>query len=99
MYDRFEHEQQIMKCWNVVDDLKDLQEFVLETDLSKEQIFNILMGMSEMYQHRFDKLFRTFEASIRDNPNFLKRTDNPRPNRYSSWDGKQDWEELPDPPF
>ena len=87
MYDRFEHEQQIMKCWSVVDDLKDLQEFVLETDLSKEQIFNILMGMSEMYQHRFDKLFRTFEASIRDNPNFLKRTDNPKPTSYSSWDG------------
>jgi uncharacterized protein YeeX (DUF496 family) len=94
MYDRFDHEQQIMKCWSVVDDLKDLQEFVLESDLSKDQICNILMGMSEMYQHRFDKLFRTFEASIRDNPNF-----SPRPNRYSSWNGKDTWEEIPDPPF
>jgi hypothetical protein len=63
--DRFDLEQQIMECWNVTSDIKTLAEGVLETDISKDQVANVLIGMEELYNIRFDKLFRTYEQLIR----------------------------------
>ena len=65
-FNRFDFEQQIMSCWNVTTDLKDLAEGVLEHDLSQDQIANSLIGMRELYELRFDKLFRQFEQLIRE---------------------------------
>ena len=64
-FDRFDFEQQIMNCWNVTTDLKDLNEAVLESDLTKDQISNTLMGIEQLYQIRFDKLFRQFEQMVK----------------------------------
>lgn len=64
-YDRFGHEQQIMSCWNICDDLKVLTEGVLESDMTTDQISNVLIGLTDLYQLKFDKLFKTFEASIK----------------------------------
>jgi hypothetical protein len=63
-FSRLEMEDQIMKCWGVTSDLDDLFEGVMEHGLSQDQIANALMGMKELYQIRFDRLFRTFEAGI-----------------------------------
>ena len=63
-FDRIEMETQIMSCWNVTSDLKDLTEGVLEHDMSQDQIANALMGMQELYEIRFDKLFRIFEQLV-----------------------------------
>jgi hypothetical protein len=63
-FDRLEMETQIMSCWNVTSDLKDLTEGVLEYDMSPDQIANALMGMQELYEIRFDKLFRIFEQLV-----------------------------------
>ena len=63
-FDRLEMETQIMSCWNVTTDLKDLTEGVLEYDMSPDQIANALMGMQELYEIRFDKLFRIFEQLV-----------------------------------
>ena len=65
-FDRFDFEQQILSCWNVTTDLRDLQEGVLESNMTKDQITNVLMGMEQLYQLRFDKLFRMFEQGVRD---------------------------------
>ena len=65
-FDRFDFEQQIMSCWNVTSDLKDLNEALLESDLTKDQISNILTGIEQLYQIRFDKLFRQFEVLVRE---------------------------------
>ena len=65
-FDRFDFEQQIMSCWNVTSDLKDLNEAVVDSDLTKDQISNILTGIEQMYQIRFDKLFRQFEQLIKE---------------------------------
>lgn len=65
-FDRFDFEQQIMSCWNVTSDLKDLNEAVVDSDLTKDQISNILIGIEQMYQIRFDKLFRQFEQLIKE---------------------------------
>lgn len=64
-YDRFEMEQLILNCWNIVDDINILNENVLEGDLSKDKISNVLIGISELYSMKFDKLFNMFEASIK----------------------------------
>ena len=61
MKDRFDMEQEVMKCWNVVEDLKVLHEGVLEKELTRDQISNILLGLGEIYQLRFEILFDTFE--------------------------------------
>ena len=72
-FDRFDFEQQIMNCWNVTSDLKDLNEALLESDLTKDQISNILTGIEQLYQIRFDKLFRQFETLVRENAHHLDR--------------------------
>ena len=59
-------EQQIMDVWSVVEDLKTLNEGVLERDLTRDQISNILLGMQELYQLKFDILFQNFEQLIRE---------------------------------
>ena len=64
--DKFDFEQEIMRCWNIVEELQLLNEGVLERDLTRDQISNILLGLSEIYQLRFAILFDTFEQSIRD---------------------------------
>ena len=61
MSDRFDFEQQIQKCWLVTDDIYDLSEAILERDLSHDQITNVLFGLKEMYEIRFNTLWELFE--------------------------------------
>ena len=61
--DRFDLEQEIMECWRVVDDLRLFYE--KEDEMTKDQKMNMLLGMIEMYELKFDRMFRTFEQSIR----------------------------------
>jgi hypothetical protein len=60
--DRFDFEQQIQKCWLVTDDIYELAEGVLEHDLTPDQITNVLFGMKEMYELKFNKLWDMFES-------------------------------------
>ena len=61
MSDRFDFEQQIQKCWLITDDLYDLSEAVLERDLSHDTITNVLFGLKEIYEIRFNTLWELFE--------------------------------------
>jgi hypothetical protein len=60
--DRFDFEQQIQKCWLVTDDIYELAEGVLEHELTTDQITNVLFGMKEMYELKFNKLWDMFES-------------------------------------
>lgn len=64
-FSRTDFEQQIMTCWNVTDDLKVLYENVSDrpTPLTEDELANILLGMEQLYQLKFEKLFEMFEAS------------------------------------
>ena len=64
MSDRFDFEQQIQKCWLVTDDLYDLSEAVLERDLSHDTITNALLGLREINEIRFNKLWELFEDVV-----------------------------------
>jgi hypothetical protein len=61
MSDRFDFEQQIQKCWLITDDMYDLSEAVLERDLSDDQITSALLGLKEIGEIRFNKLWELFE--------------------------------------
>lgn len=62
--DRFDLEQQILDCWGITDNLKLLTEAVLEQDISRDDIANILIGLEKLYELKFDKAFNTFEHLI-----------------------------------
>jgi len=67
MTDRFDLEQDIMKAWNVVDDIRLLTESLFNGPLpmTEDQICNILIGMEHIYELRFNKVFSTFEKCIK----------------------------------
>jgi hypothetical protein len=61
---RFSLEQEIFDCWKVTDDLKVLLEGILEKDISKDEIANIVLGLEQLYNLKFSRLFSTFEDLI-----------------------------------
>lgn len=64
---RFELEQQIMECWNITTDLKAITEAVLDgPGLTDDQLSNMLIGLEQLYNIKFDKLFRLFEQMIKE---------------------------------
>jgi len=66
--DRFDLEQNIMKCWNVTDDIYLLYENVMDgvPEMTTDQIANALLGMHQLYEMKFEKLFRNFEQLVKE---------------------------------
>ena len=65
-FNRFDMEQEIMNCWNVCEDLETVCEGVLDREINQDQISNLLLGMKELYQLKFEKLWENFEALCRE---------------------------------
>jgi len=61
MTDRFDLEQDIMKCWNVIEDLQNLYDC---EDLTEDQQQNYLLGLITIYEVKFNKLWNSFEHSV-----------------------------------
>lgn len=59
-------EENIMACWQVEQDLDILLEYVMEGDLDRDRIANIVLGMKELSNLRFDKLFNNFERAVKE---------------------------------
>ena len=67
MSDYFDLEQQILKCWNVTDDIKEVSEAITELDLlSIDETTNALSGLAAMYELKFNKLWALYEGPIMD---------------------------------
>lgn len=71
--DRFDLEQQIMNCWNVVDDVDavykyvgDHKDFIGMDPAHSDKISNLLLGISSLYKLKFETLFSTFESLINE---------------------------------
>ena len=69
--DRFDLEQQIMSCWNVVDDIDaiykyvgDHEDFIGMDPAHSDKISNLLLGISSLYNLKFQTMFSTFESLI-----------------------------------
>ena len=72
--DRFDFEQQIVKCWSIVDDLKELDEGIFEgwvENNSEDSFSNQIMALAHVYDLKFHKLWSLFEdvmmAEVRKN--------------------------------
>lgn len=65
---RFDFEQQILSCWNMVEDVKVLNAHMLDhREMSQDEISNYLLGLETIYNVRFEQLFATFEKLIKEN--------------------------------
>jgi hypothetical protein len=64
--DRFDLEQNIMRCWNVTEDIDLLYENVMEKDMTTDDIANALLGLKQLYEMKFNKLWDNFEQLIKD---------------------------------
>lgn len=70
--DRFDLEHEIMKCWNVTEDLDMVLERLLDSpsfegmpaELS-DKMANLLIGLKELYDMRFERLWDTFELMVK----------------------------------
>jgi len=69
----FDLEQDIMNCWNIVDDVKDTASYIGDSerfkDLSAEhadKIMNLLQGIQHLYQMRFEKMWNTFDGHCKE---------------------------------
>lgn len=64
MSDRFDLEQNIMQCWNVCDDIQLMLDCWDKLDEDAKQ--NYLIGLKQMYQMKFERLWDNFEGCIRN---------------------------------
>jgi hypothetical protein len=65
-FDRFDLEDQIMQCWNVVSDLKVISESIIEgrSACDPDSVYNIVSGVATLYELKFGQLFRIFESLV-----------------------------------
>ena len=66
LYNLSDLEEQIKNCWVILREVKTLDEAILETDITKDKIMQILLGTKELYQIKFDKLSMIFQYVSRD---------------------------------
>jgi len=66
VFDRFDLEDQIMQCWNVVSDLKVISESIIEgrSACDPDSVYNIVSGVATLYELKFGQLFRIFESLV-----------------------------------
>ena len=75
---QFDLEQQIMECWNITTDLDSLFEECCEgyDSMTVDKVSNITLGMKDLYEIKFNKLFRTFEGFLADYYDLRKTVQN-----------------------
>lgn len=64
MSDRFDLEQNIMQCWNVTDDIQLYLD--MYDNMDEDQRMNYLIGLKQMYQMKFERLWNNFESCVRN---------------------------------
>ena len=60
MTDKFDFEEDMMNCWHVVDDIKQLAAMVSDRNASRDNIANVLLGLQVLYNDRFTQLMDGF---------------------------------------
>jgi hypothetical protein len=69
---RFDLEQEILECWGITTDIDNLYNLIGDDKFfegmdpkHQDKIMNVLLGMKELYEIKFDKCFKTFEVCAR----------------------------------
>ena len=61
----FDLEQQILKCWNVVEDIKSIRTYE-KFYTNEDKLGNVLCGLEELYEVKFEVLFSLFEQMTKE---------------------------------
>jgi hypothetical protein len=86
---RFVLEQQIFECWHVCDDIKVVYEesFDSEDVMSEDELSNILIGMQQLYNRKFSRLFNTYEKLLKEiRPEVYETDFSGLPKKSWNWD-------------
>jgi hypothetical protein len=54
-------EQNILECWNVTTDL----DYILDQVEDDDNISNLVLGIKNLYEAKFEKLWQKFKETIR----------------------------------
>ena len=68
-YDFFDLESEIQNVWQTKDDLDSITERIYDDPdgpMTEDQIGNVLCGLSELHHTRCKKLWKVFEAILKD---------------------------------
>jgi len=57
----FELEQNILRCWNVVDDIRDIVNDLESGQMTQADAIKGLRAFADVYQMRFDRTFAGYE--------------------------------------
>lgn len=70
---RFDLEDAIQQCRNIVDDLNDVYEYIGDHPFfagmdpaHSDKIANLLLGLTTLYDVKFEKLWHTFESCLKN---------------------------------
>lgn len=74
---QFDLEQQIMNCWGVVDDIKGLLQMDDLRSMTVDEHQNYLLGLTTIYQVKFELLQDLFERFMAEHYNATKVTKEP----------------------
>lgn len=64
----FDLDTMILDCWQVCDDLQLVFKQIGdgEREPTQDELMNALMGMEQVYQWRFEQLFKTYQDILYD---------------------------------
>ena len=63
---QFDLEQDILRCWNVTDDLGEILDDLESGHMEIHEAVEALRAYQTVYQRRFDRCFRSFEQHTRE---------------------------------
>jgi hypothetical protein len=62
----FELEQDILKCWNITSDVRELLTDWQEGRMRDEDVIQALDAYAKIYENRFERTFRRFEQQCQN---------------------------------
>lgn len=67
MKNRFDLEEEIIKCWHITDDIDTVCNMIEMTDLEprdRDKLLNVLIGIRTLYDHKFSQTMETMSSLI-----------------------------------
>ena len=88
MSNRFDLEQEILRCWNIIEDLK---------ELNQAGKYDLIEPTLDFYNFKFDKMWETFEDCIYSEFSYKKENDELKKQieRLKSDSNSNDWPDTP----
>ena len=65
-FDMYDLEQNILKCWNLVDEVEELANNLHDGEINEDQAITTLYALSTSYRIRFEKLFSKYEQGCKE---------------------------------